>query len=291
AGGRGFLPVVIIPREVIHGSPIGRSGVHELFEAYLHFLWSAYMLNVANKYEGFGVYCPDGRYDTGALLGDDSNSQPTAFRISPGCLYPIPITKVGGGINIESIATQLREARRTLYKIGRVRESSDQNADMRSGKALAIDTHELRDYVVRKVALLRVGLESIFDQWAWLEGIVPVGEKSGITVEFDSLDGQDQAENTRRAELWLKLLQAGKCDRETFLRQWQRFGMLDPEADIAALEEKLAEAEESSAVESMNRLRAAMIGVGPPNGRPVPPRPPGQPPELTEDPEEVNGDG
>lgn len=249
------IPVIVIPREDDHGSPVGVSGVAELLEAYLHFLWSSYLLNTANKYESHGVYCPDPSGDTGAFLPDASGSGRKQFRISPGMLYPISIKKVGGNINLDSLLEQVREAKATLYRIGRVRQDR-QGADMRSGKAQLIDTAEMRDYAERKLGLVRAGLNRVVRMWATWAGLAP----SVFLVTFPSLQDDDMAEQTKRAELALKAVEVFGV--AVAAKIWQGAGLIDEDMDLSTMIAEIEARQEGQAAQAMERA-AAMLGRTP----------------------------
>jgi hypothetical protein len=238
------VPVVIVPRIREHGRVLGVSGVPEHVEAYMHFLWSHYLLAVANKYEAFGIYCPAKGEDSGALLPDQDTGRQATFEIRPACLYPIPVEKVGGNINVGSIVSQLEDARAVLYRIGKVRAAREQ-IDARSGKAIMMDTAELRDYAAKKLLQTRRGLMRIAELVAWAEGWVPVGQSVGVSINFEDDTGSDAAEQSKRAETWFKLWAAKGCTTEQLLFQWQRLGMLDEDDDPKAM----AEAAEAAAGE------------------------------------------
>lgn len=252
--GYGFIPVVVIPREEVHGSPVGVSAVSELIEAYAFYLWSVYLLNVANKYEAGGIYCPDPASDTGAMLPDDTTAQAPSFRMTPGGYFPIPTKKVGGNITAESIRAQIDNATETLYRLGKVKRDRGDSGDMRSGKALLIGTLELMDYVQRKLSLMRDGLVQLLDMWAWARGETPIGEPSGYGVEFPAIDDDDASENTKRGELWMKAEAQGVVEVEDMLQAWQRLKLLDEDADVLAMATRIRENRDASEASEMQRM-------------------------------------
>ncbi len=250
-----FLPAVIIPRNHEHGSPIGKSGVAELAESYLDFLWAAYLMNVANKYEAFGVYTPKAGVDVSPFY-DSTGKIINSFQISPGCFYPLPLDKVGGGINIDSIREQYDRAEATLYRLGKVKRNPEQSADMRSGKAMVVDSQAMREYVADKLTSLRIGLERIADMYCWAMGRTQVGERCGLVVEFDLAEAQDPEQNFKRADLWLKARMASKVTQEQMLRAWQRLDLIDEDADIEKMAEE-SEGAEASMLEQLMEKRAS----------------------------------
>lgn len=253
--GYGFLPLALIPRSVDRGSPIGKSGACELMEAYLCLLWCAYLMNTANKYEAHGVYCPPAGVDPSVFF-DASGKTMTSFRISPGCFYPYPLQKVGGGINLASVSDQYAKAEATLYRLGMVKKDRGESYDMRSGKAMVIDTQELRDYIGTKLALRRAGLERVANMYAWATGKAPIGQPSGIVVECEALDTEDPQQSNARAELWLKARIANKCTTAQMLRQWQRLGLIDEDASADDMAREIDDMDASQMAQLMERQMA-----------------------------------
>lgn len=258
--GFGFVPLALIPRCLERGSPVGKSGACDLLEAYKVLLWAAYLLNMANKYEAHGVYCPPPGADS-AIYYDSTGKLITSFQVSPGAFYPFPLAKVGGSINIASIAEQYDRSESTLYRLGMVKKDRGDSTDSRSGKAMVIDTQDLRDYVTDKLALRRAGLERVADMWCWATNKVPVGKRSGIVVECEALDGEDPQENTKRGELWLKTRTARECTTVQMLRAWQRLGLIDEDVDVVEMARETEESDDSAVGRMLKAQRAMLPGT------------------------------
>lgn len=249
-----FVPVVLIPRRQLKGSPLGDSAVPQLLESYLSMLWALYLINVANRYAG-KVWCPEGQYDDGWALPDEDDSQATVTNpIVPGMFHPKPIKQVGSTDIPAGALEQFREALAALYRVGKVRRA-DEGADMRSGKAMLIDTMELRNYTQKKVDLLRFGLGRMADMRAWLTGAKAYPEPCGASVEIPDLVGADPEEQRSRASLHLQGYEKGLYKkREAVFRAWQSYDLIDQDVDV----KKLAEEQDQAAEDAMAAMEDAL---------------------------------
>lgn len=249
----GFIPVVLIQRIEDHDFALSPSGGAELIQGYAFLLWTVYLLNVLNKFEAHGVYGP--KNDDGAMLGDGTTGQAANISLFPGCWIPVPGEKIGGNITAGPLLRQLEFAMESLYRIGMVKPDRAESVDMRSGKAMLIGSQELTDYTAEKCDACREGLSKVLDMWAWIEGKVPVGKPSGLSVAFPQIGDDDQAENTKRAELWAKAKELLGFELVDILNAWQRLGMLDDDADIPEMAARIEAAQEAGQQAQM----AAMV--------------------------------
>lgn len=273
-GPLGFIPVVIIPRRVRKNSPLGDSAMPMLEEAYLSLLWALYLINRANRFAG-KVWCPDPSADDGWALPDQDGNKVTTLPIVDGAFHPIPLKQVGAHDIPAGALEQYREALDTLYRVGKVRRPLGDSADMRSGKAMLIDTLELRRYTEAKCELVKGGLEALCNLWGWLSGKRSHPEPLGVTVQLPDLVQDDPGEQRERAGLWLDARRAGECTRPQFFRAWQRLGMVDDDEDpdaLAAEVEEDAEAEQLTQAERVaDAMRTGQIGPQPPMAPQTPP--------------------
>ena len=274
--GLGFIPVVIIPRRVRKNSPLGDSAMPMLEEAYMSLLWALYLINRANRFAG-KVWCPDAAADDGWALPDQDGNKVTTLPIVPGAFHPIPLRQVGSQDIPAGALEQYREALDTLYRVGKVRRPLGDSADMRSGKAMLIDTLELRRYTENKAKLAKQGLESLCDIWGWLSGRRSYPDPMGVTVQLPDLVQDDPGEQRERAGLWLDARRAGECTRPQFFRAWQRLGMVDDDDDPDALAAEVEEDAEAEQLTQAERVADAMrLGQIGPEPEALPPPPEGE---------------
>lgn len=255
--GLGVIPVVLIPRRRTKGVLIPAPGTAELEEAQLNYLWSRYLLNAANKYEAHGLYCTDPADERADMLPTGgANAGMSKFKTSPGALVPIGIQKVGGSINTQTLQAQCQMNLDSLRRIGKVREQgAGGTADMRSGKAMLVGSEEMRGYIAEKLVFLRAGARRIATLWGILTGRLQPGDTAPVVPVMETEDDQDPAEATKRGEFWLKVRTAGECTSERFYIETQRNGLLDEDADPAAIAAEV----EAEQAEDADRLAAQMI--------------------------------
>ena len=283
----GFLPVVIIPRNLQKASPLGTSSLPALKEAYLSVLNALAWLNLANKFSG-KMFCPDPAGDDGWAVPDQAGGGITEMRVIPGAFHPIPMKQFGSDSQPTGILEQYREALGALYRLGKVRKPGDEGADMRSGKAMIVDTVELLMYIATKVAMLRIGLSQLANMVAWLmEGSGRAyPEPAGVFAEFPDSNDADPQEQRERAKLWSDEEKNGGATTRQKFAGWQANGMLDENAnpdDMADEVEEQREAKEASAMAGAVKQLQAM------QSQPSPPPVPGEqagPPVIDEVPDD-----
>jgi hypothetical protein len=255
--GFGWVPVVLVPRCICKGTPVGTSGVAELLQGYMNVLLALYWMTIANKYAG-KVWCVDPAADDGWALADQDGGGVTKWRIIPGAFHPVPIKQVGSQDIPAGALAQYTEAIQSLYRQGKVRMPGGDQADMRSGKAMLIDTLELRDYLIGKVARLRRALEQIGDRWGWLMGRKVYPEPLGVIAEFPDLVDDDPAEARERGKIWLDLWKGGGATLLGLLTEWQRLGLLDQDASPDKMAADLEAKDAESQTSEMARMAAQL---------------------------------
>lgn len=265
--GAGFIPVAIAPRRFRKGTPLGDPGVVDVEESLLNYLWSLYMLNRANKYESFGLYC----LHHGADM--DQVNEPTCWTIEPGGYYPEPIDKVGGNINTQTLQAQIQGRLEAMRRKGHVREKGSSESDGRSAKAQLIGNEIMRKYVARKLIFLRMMLLRIATYWGRLatnpatsQPWLGLDEIAPVVVAFPELNTDDPQVIQNKADWLLKAVVAGKLTDEMFFEALQAIGFAPSGRDAkdmaAALQQQDEASAEAAATAAINAARAARDAQG-----------------------------
>lgn len=267
--GLGFAPVVVIPRRYRHGSQVPESGIEELVEAYLNFIWADYQRNTANKYTAFQVWGPADEMSAVAIQEGGLSS----LALMPGAVIKANLTPRGGNLNLASLERQRKEALATLRELGRGDDDQAERADLRSGKAMQIGRRGMHRLGAIKTALCREGIERILSIWAWLSGAVATGTDPDLTVLYQAQEDEDPTEVRERCRLWLEALKSpvAIATPRQVLGEWQRLGLLDEDQDLDQWMADLEEADEDRAAEAMERMASVLQQPAVPDGQVEPP--------------------
>jgi len=265
----GFIPVAVAPRRLVRGSPLGDSGVAELEQAYLNFLWADHMRNAANKYTAFRVWAPGDEAAAMAIQGDEDGGGMSNIQVGPSAVLKLNLEPRGGDVDLTSIENQRRESLETLRRLGRGESDQTERADMRSGKAAVVGRRGLQRYAARKLVFLKLLLQRIATIRARLVEEVGPNEEIPVCVHFADAEDADPTEQRERGKFWLEAFKAGAASARIVYAEWQRLGLVDEDADVAAM---AAEVEAQGAEEAAASMERAMaIGVA---GPPTEPRQP-----------------
>jgi len=254
--GLGFIPMVVVPRNIVKGSPIGSSGIGELIQGYLNFLWATYMRNVANKYAAFPVWVPMDEITAMALAGDEDGRGATQIEVTPGAVLIYRLEPKGGSVDFSSLEKQRSDSLECLRRQGRGEQDQAARADMRSGKAKVIGRRGMDRYAGRKLTLLKVGLEMLATIRWWLLNPKMVGTEAPLIVEMaDQLD-TDPEEQRERGKMWIEMFKVGLAKVIHVLRQFQRLALIDEDVDVAEMAAEIEAMDEEKATTRMEQMAA-----------------------------------
>lgn len=269
----GFLPVIVMPRRIIKGSRLGDSGVRELEQAYLNFLWIEYLRNLCNKNTAFRVWCPGDDVTAMALQGDNDGTGATSIKIRPGVVFKYNLDPRGGDISLESVENQRADSLETLRRLGRGEEDADQRGDQRVAKAMVLGRRGLQRYAAGKIVFLKAMLMQVAAMRYWLLNPAKAKQPVPIVVEFPDLQDSDPIEQRERGKLWMEAFKVKLATPLMVFKQWQRLKLLDEDEDIEAMAasiEALGEAEAMASMERMMTLAGQRGAPAPADGSPAP---------------------
>lgn len=269
--GFGFMPVVVAPRRFVRGKAHGDSGIKEMEEAYLNFLWASYMRNVANKFTAFRVWVPADDVTLMMVQGDSDGTGMTRIRVMPGAVLKGNFEARGGDISLESIENQRADSLETLRRIGRGEEDSDKRSDQRVAKAMVIGRRGMERYAAGKCVFLKAMLLQIATMRHWILNPGSVGKPIPVCVEFADQRDADPAVMLDRAKLWLEAFKAKLAKPLMVFKQWQRLKLLDEDAPLEAMAAEIDALGEADAIASMERMAALGAAKKPGESAPKPP--------------------
>lgn len=183
AHGLDFIPVVIIVREEVEGSPYGSSGIEGLIESQNNVNVALTKRAWATKYNSFQVWCPE--------QGEDVTPG-TSLKVTPGALSPIAIKAVGGNIDLVSIENELDDCLTHLYRTGCVSRPDDKEvitAD--SGVALNTKLEPMKRYTEGKLVYLKDGFEKLITYYLRMKR-KGIGDSVKVVVTYPSLEREDK---------------------------------------------------------------------------------------------------
>lgn len=246
--GLDFIPVVIIVRDEIEGSPYGSSGIEELIESQNNVNVALTKRAWATKYNSFQVWCPEQGADV---------APGTSLKVTPGALSPIAIKAVGGNIDLSSIENELDDSLTHLYRTGCVPRPDDKEViTAESGVALNTKLEPLKRYTEGKVVYLKDGFEKLISYFLQMKR---KGDSFTVVVTYPSLEREDKAFLMEKANF----MRAGGHEEEAL--RILGYG----EDTIAKLAEETAKKEEEQAKKQAEWIARYKPGE---NGKPEVPK-------------------